>query len=121
MDFYGRHRFQQQILSIKCTEAHKNCTLLSCHKPLSVLWYQQESLPMHRTPLEGEQTKGLTLKHSAVCMKQNALHKVTRGIYSTNDIPAGGPSSPGATKDVAINPLLPILSCKIQACISQGS
>lgn len=59
-DIFGQHRHQQQIVPGEFTEAHQNSTLLSCHEPLSGLWWQQETLIQRRTPPEWERTKGLS-------------------------------------------------------------
>lgn len=73
---------------------------------------------------ESKQRVSLILKHSADCIKLNALHKVTGDIYSTllstNDISAGLLPNLGATIGIAINPPFPILRAKFRLVFLKG-
>lgn len=95
---------QKPIKTAHCCHATSHCLVYDGNKRLS------SSAGLHRSG--SEQRVSLILKHSAGCIKQNALYKVMGDIYSTllstNDIPAGVLSSLGATTRIAINPPFPI-------------
>lgn len=107
---------QKPIKTAHCCHAMSHCLVYDGNKRLL------PSAGLHRSG--SEQSLSLILKHSAGCIKQNALYKVMGDIYSTllstNDIPAGVLSSFTATIGITINPLFPILRAKFRPVFLKG-